>query len=76
MTIEIWFGVIVALLVVFGVLRYVLRAKCPKCSAIGCFRKTGNSKVPDRTWGAALFDEYVCAECGHREWIKQRAQLR
>ena len=76
MTLEIWFGLIVALLVVFGVMRNVMRAKCPKCGAMGSFRKTGNTRVPGKTWGAELFDEYVCAECGHTEWIKQRTQLR
>ena len=76
MSLEIWFGVIVVLLIVFGVLRNVMRGKCPQCGAMGSFRKTGNTKVPDRTWGADLFDEYVCAQCGHSEWIKQRSQLR
>ena len=76
MAIEIWFGIIVALLVVFGVLRNVMRGKCPKCGEMGKFRKTGMTKVPGNVWGADVFEEYQCAECGHSEWIKQRAQMR
>ena len=76
MSIEVWFGIIVILLIVFGVLRNVLRGKCPKCAAMGSFRKTGMTKVPGNVWGADLFEEYKCAECGHSEWIKQRATLR
>lgn len=76
MTLGIWLGIIVALLVVFGVIRNVMRGRCPQCGAMGKFKKTGNTRVPDNTWGADLFDEYVCAECGHSEWVRQRAQLR
>ena len=69
-------GIIVALLIVLGVVRHVLRARCPKCRTMGSFRKTGKTKVPGHVWGADLFDEYKCAECGHGEWIRQRSTLR
>ena len=73
---EIWIGIIVALLIGLGVLRHVLRGKCPKCRAMGSFRKTGMTKAPGNVWGADLFEEFKCAECGHSEWIRQRAGLR
>ena len=38
MSIEVWFGIIVILLIVFGVLRNVLRGKCPKRAAMGSFQ--------------------------------------
>ena len=76
MTMEIWIGIIVTLIVVFGVLRHVLRTRCPKCRTMGSFRKTGMTRVPGNVWGADLYEEFKCAECGHSEWIRQRSTLR
>lgn len=76
MTTWIWVGIIFALLVVLGLARHVLRGRCPKCRTPASFRKTGMTRVPGNVWGADLFEEYRCRECGHSEWIRRRSTLR